>query len=965
MIDDTKIVKPKPEVPGVDYTYNQYDLTTIFFDCFKYHNEDCMVTVDQLAFIKNPETGQMEENVLQTSLSRFAVMRRIYAGLLSSRPFMGNEGIAPQKPNISLGYLRLLLTYVALPFKTVMSEPEVVKLRFNRRLKEAITQTPREKEEQKLQARNNPNIYANQEISDDVGDAFNTLLSLSPGIRASATHIGDKMVIDAFVALLHSDLDWSTKPIEALDFVFEPQAHWNTEDWSYFFIIENMPAQAAVRHIKNETKFWNIEALKWALQNSVDGKGIFRDYKGGQSGSDPTPLCGENFMVKSLYRDKDRRNMSLASYYGNLLVVRAFYITAEGKVQETIFFPSSEFYNIHPKDRKDKLKPENLKASNLEGSDVLFTRETKFKSIKECLTIIPAKRSELTLERQRYYAHELFNVVEMLMRTDSAILNIISLMGVLFTKNRGEGSGPQNLQDLHIKMTGALQDLGDREFVDSPLTHDLNGMLAVRQMLWQHANAKSFLSGLDGAESQGEGRGGDLARWRLVRDGRVNKHDIKDLAQGTTEWMSKVLRAVLNECKKPEAIRDKMVSRLFYDQLMEVHGYSKELFKFDEDDILDETYLPYWLSVEPISNGASHMGPAEMVIYTELKQVTGDSLTKLQLDNLNRAIFKSVLNASDATDILGDPREQTIVDQDQLYAASLENAAILGSVDSSVLNFEAIGIKETKDDPITHLAQSHNPKAQEIIKMLDEGQVSPQELQEQTDQQLQTRINLILKLAALSNHISLHQQQLEFFGGARPDVNQLREETNSIIQSSEGLLNNLQVNLRAQQEKRDQMELRLRNLSPENEAEKMKQQNELMTLEAQKEYNRGRLMVANKIDETARQIHKDKQFTSARDRASKEKISEMANRSKDFDAQSKAVTRQAESNFSIQSKAAESSISQRVKLQEAGLNSALKTKQTQESIALKASESAAKIENQKRESEAAAKAKAKSNGVST
>lgn len=979
--------KQDPQIPGVDYTYNQYDLTDLFFKDYRYHNEDCMVQFDELSFITNPETGALEKNVLQTSLARFPSFRRMQALRLSSRPFMGNQEIAPQKPNINMGYYEMLLTYVSLPFKTVMGEDELVKIEFNRRLLESITLSDREKIEQKLQAANNPNIFSNKEISDDVGDAFNKLLHTSKNMQATASHIASKMVQDAFTALLHSDVDWTTKPIEALDFVFEPQSCWDTRDWSYFFIIEKMPAQTAVRHIKKKTPYWDTEALKWALNNSVNERGIFRNYRAfnNSRGSDSTPLCGENFMVKSLYADKDRRNMGLSSYYGNLLVVRAFYVTAEGKVQETIFFPSSDFYNIPPERRKDKMSPEKIRENGLEGSDLLFTRTTKFTSINQALTIIPSKRSELSLERQRYYGHEFFNIVEMLMRTDSAILNIISLMGVLFTRNRNEGLSPQNIQDLQVKMTGALQDIGDRDFVDTPLQHDLNAMLAVRAMLWQHAMSKAFLSGLDGAESTGQGRGADFAKYRLVRDGRIHKHDIEDLGKGERELYSKVFRAVLEECKEPESVRDKMVSRLFYDQLIEVHGYSKDILEFDKKDILDDTHLPYWLNIHPLRNGASHMGAAEMVLYSELKQVFGDGLTSQQINNLNRMGFKSVLNASDANDILGDPRDQTVIEQDQVYQASLENAAILGSVDAGVLNFEPIGIKETKDDPIAHLTQVHMPKAQEIIQMLDEGTVTPQEIQEQTDEQLSTRINLILKLSALASHISQHQQQLEFYGSKRPDVNQLKEQVNSVLQSAEGFLNNLQLSLRAQQSKRDEMQLRLQNISPENEAEKMKIESEMQKLQVQREEAQGKLLLANKIADNTMVMHRDKQLTSARDRASKERQAEISSRAKEMDAQSKAAIRQQEMAAKLQEQNVVSSIEQRIKLDEAGLNADLKERdaafnaalkeqdassnvarkerETGTKISLQRAESSAKIENSRRESQAKASAM-KSNGVS-
>lgn len=866
----------QPTVPGIDFTPSMYDLTNLFYSFYRYHNDDCMQDYEDVDFYSDPTTRRIKANITQKSLSRFAVLRRIIALYLNSRPYIGNVGVAPHKPNVNLGYFQMLMRYVSLPYKAVTSEKDQVKILFNRKLLEANTLSAEERKQMRMEAQENPNIFSNKEIGDDVSDCFNQLLNTSASMQRVADYLGTVVARDGFGAILHSDTDWTAEPIDPLDLVTEPQAQWDTDTWSNFFIVRKMTAQEAVRIVRAKKAFWNIDALKWSLENSQNGRGIFNNYytenQNGYIGNDMTPLCGENFMVKSFYLDKSKRTINLHNYYGNLLIAEAYYINKNGNIQKTIFFPSQDFYNVPPEARMGNLSEEALKSANLIGADVLFTRELKDKkSIKDVLTIIPFNRAEPTLERQRAYGHELFNPVEMIMRVDTSILNVVSLMSVLFVKNRNEGATAQDNQDLEIKFTGEVQQMGDREFIDSPLTHDLNAMIAVRSLLVDHAMAKGYLSGLDGGEAQGQGRGADFARYRLVRDGRIHKHDIEDFGKGQTELYSKTLRSVLEEMDSPDSVQDTIVKRLFTDQLLNLYGYDKEYFEFDNKDVIPDTRLPYWMRVEALRNGASHMGPAEMVLYSEIKQVFGDGFTKAQLDNLNRMGIKAVLGPQDALDILGDPKDQLYTDQDQIYQASMENAAILGAVSMGLLNFEPVGIRETKDDPIAHLTQIHNPKSNEILEILRSGEATPEEMDAMSEQDLEDRITLTLKLAALNNHSSLHLQQLEFFGKARDDVNALKEETNNIIQAAEGLLGNLQISLRALKAKRADQQMRLQNMSPENEIERAKIEKELMDLQVKNKEVDGKLALANKIEENSVKKHMDTQLTKARDRAQKDR----------------------------------------------------------------------------------------------
>lgn len=944
-------------VPSVDYTLSPYDLTSRFFSYYRYHNDASSMAFDEMSWVKNPANGVMEPMVLQKTLSRFSVMRRIKACLLSSRPFMGNQEIAPQKPNTNLGYLKLLKKYVDLPYKSVTSEFDLIKIRFNRKLKESIEFSKYQKTQRQLETNNNPNIYSNAAISDDTSDAFNYLLSQSRCMQDTARRMASDVTENAFAAVLHLDPGWETEVIEGLDLVFEPQAYWDTGTWNNFFIVRKLPAQEAITIIREDRPFWNIPQLRWALENAQQGRSVFNTNYGqaGAStlGTDSTPLCGENYMVKSFYADKAHRTMNLQGYYGNLLIVEAYYMNQSGSVQKTIFFPSGDLYNVDHKDQLTDFTTEEAKKRNLHNAGVLFDRKlSSKKSIRDVVTIVPYDRAEPTLERQRGPMHELYNPIEMVMRTDTAILNVVSMMSVLYYRNRNEGASSQTLQDLEIKMTGEMQDIGDRDFVDQPLQHDLNAMITVRSMLLQHAMAKAFLSGLDNLESVGEGRGADIAKYRLVRDGRVLKHDIDDFGVGQTEVYTKVLRNVLDEMLSSTETQDRAVKYLFTLFLTDEMGYKKELFEFKEKEILEDTLLPYWMNLVALRNGASHMGPAEMVLYSEIKQVYGDTLDITQLKKLAWMGIKSSLNSQDAMDILGNPREQVVTDSDQVHEAQVETAAILGSVSSSALNFSPIGIKESKDDPITHLREVHNPKCMEIIETLQSAEVTPSELEGQTEEQLDTRVNLILRLAAITNHTSLHLQQLEFFGDARPDVNQLKEETNTIIQSSEGLLNNLQLSLRALQAKRQDKELRLQNISPENEAEKMKQEGERMKLQAEMQRDQGKLTLANKIADQGQKQHLDKQLSKARDRAQKSEQAKLNAQGRIQEAETNVALKVRESDLNTSLKVRDFQTNAATKTRDADISRGLKVSDAATSIGLKAREAKVKTDIMQKQAEA-------------
>lgn len=860
------------EIIGVDKDLSLYDLTTLFYSHYNYHNQDCMIEYNEIYF----EDGQVKEKA--RSLSRFDVLRRIEATNLSSRPFIGGKGVAAHKPNISFGYLRWLLNYLSLPYKSVFSDGEFVKIKINKTLYNKIHLSEKEQDAQKLEGKNNPTVESNLEISDDTSDAFNVIVNVSEELSECHDTMCERVSKDGFAAYVHNPLDWTARPVDALDLVTEPQCKWNPKGWNSFFTLREMNVYEVTQHIKEKTEYWNVEALKWALESSFTSRSLLnnRHYARGSSlESDRVSVENENFSVRSFYNDKNKRLNNLTGYYGRMLVVEGFYINKDRKINHVIFFPSQDFNNI-PLEIREKRKVSTAEQDiELQKADVLFYREIDSDDLSKIITIIPANRYELSLERQRMYGHELFNTVETVMRIDSAILNATSMMGVPFIKNPNEGQNAENLQDLEVKVDGEMIDMGSREFLTTPFRVDLNAMLAVRQVVVQFMYSKAYLGGLDGAETASDGRGAGLAHLRLVRDGRIHKHSVMDFIKGVKQFYSKIFRSVLDICQdETRREDDPIVNYLFYSMLTKVHGHPEEIFSFKESDVIKGTHLPYWMRLEPISNGASYFGAAELILYSEIKKVFGDGLDQKATQALNHIGIKSLLGAEDALDILGDPKDNIVTQQDQIYRASLENAAILGSVDEGLVNFERVLILSDKDDHVAHLREVHNPKANDILDKLNNSQVSSENLDEVSTEELETRNNLILKLAALANHIALHQEQLGLFGKKREDINKLKEETNNILQSSEGLLNNLQNTLRALAGKRRDMEMKIQMMNPQTDADKAKQEVEMKKLAVTAENNAAKLALANKLAADRQSQHIDKQLTAARNRRSQEVMKE-------------------------------------------------------------------------------------------
>jgi hypothetical protein len=865
------------ELVGVDCDPTLYELTDLFYSYYQYHNEQCMLDYDAVITV-NPSRREVRHTT--KSMPRFPSFRRIEALRLGSRPFVSGEGIAAHKPNTSFSYFNLFTSYLVLPYKAIFTDSRFVKIQTNKALYDKTKTSEREQEVQRLEEANNPNSADNARISDSLSDAFSNILRDSKKFKKCKEQLPRRVVQDAVGITLHSDFEWASEPLSAIDLVTEPQCSWEPDSWNVFFVIKKMSSQEAVKHIQEKTPFWNVQALRWALETAVDKTGILdRKHYSGLSFENEN-MCGENFMVRSFYSEKSARRTNISAYYGNMFVVEAYYHNKKGGIDKTIFYPSSLFAGVSAQIRQDREQYEKNGGSDkdnellekMHGADVLFHRSDVFDKMSDAITVIPADRAEPTLERQRFYGHLLFSPIESLMRIDTSIQNLSMLMGSPFYKNRAQGTDAQDLQDLEIAVNGDIQDLGDREFAEIPFSLDLNALISVRASLLQHIASLCFLGGLDGQEMNANGRGAQLANLRLVRDGRVHKHNVEDFAEGLQESLSVSFRRVLDLIRKKDLISDTLLLRKFYDQLVTVEGYPKEFFQYKKKDLIEDTGLPYWLTLNVIRNGASHFGAAEVFLLSEIMNVYGSGLDQKALQKLTRTAIRGMLGPEDALDILGDPKTQGSVDEEQIYRARMENGSILGSVDQGALNYEPVIILPDKDDHVTHLAQAHLPKMQEIIQILQEGEVTPDNLQDLSEDQLNTRTNLILKLAALSAHVQLHTDMLDRFGARRDDVNQLKEQANFLLQAAEGLLNSLQINLRALNQKRTEKEMRLQGMSPENQIEKDRLELELLEIQSKRASDKERLMLANKIADQKQTQHLDKQVSKARDRELKRQI---------------------------------------------------------------------------------------------
>lgn len=887
------------ELLYVDRDLGLYELTDIFYSNYRYHQYYEFVSSEHI----NVQNGTMERS--EMTLSRFEAFRRIEACRLGCAPYKASDQQAGHKPNYNNGMLSMVLKYLSLPFKSIIGNKDYVGIVADRSLYNKLELSPKEQEQTRLLDAQEPMIARNKEISNALSDRYNKVLKISHDVQKSLEPLPRTFPQNAFCAILHpTDDTLESRYLEALDLVTEPQCGWDTTDWTHFFVITKLSAAEAVKHIRDESPFWNTDALKWALESSYDRDCLLdgSHYALNQNHSDQT--FQENFMVKSFYNNKSRREQSVHSYYGNMLVVEAYYLNKEGKIDKAIFFPSNDFQGIADSEKsirdifnKSGATPANStaeykrKLNKLSKAGVLFYSPDIAEHFRDILTVIPYDRTEPSLERQRGPGHELLPAIQMLNRLDSSILNLAQIMGIPMIQDLNQGQDAQKMEDLLLHLNGHLQNIGERKLVELPWGTDLKGMISVRMMIHQEIMARLFLGGLDGMEQYTDGRGGSIAEWRITRDANVLKQDAITFSKGLKDFYTRNYRRVLKICNDETDRKENiLVNKLFYEPLTELDGIDKEFLKIKDEDVLPDTGLPYWMTLDAVRSGGSHFGPAELVVYTDIKALIGDSLSPVETRRLNRMILQNITSSQDADDILGTVDTEGFFDEDQAYEARLETVALLGSVDRGSLNFEQVPIRAGKDDHVAHLRNEHNPKAQEYIDLINNSILESEDMDFESEEHLDTRSNLILKLSAIAAHSSLHQAQLERYGNKNQDINQLKEETNAILQTAEGLLANLQSDLRSLQQMRMEKELKLRNMSPENEAEKAKQQTELMKVQAQMKVDQEKLMLANKIADNDIRKHNDKQLSVARDREFNRQKALTDSKIKLVDIETKAMT---------------------------------------------------------------------------
>ncbi len=144
LIPSKRFMKSKKEdVAGLDTELNIYELTDMFYAYYGYHNNDNIIS--------NNGSGDLlvdtEYNKYKKTLSRFEALRKVKAMYLGARTFGDDKQVAIHKPNISMGYMKLILTYLKLPFKSVFSDSDVVKVRIDKTLYNELNLSEEEKEE--------------------------------------------------------------------------------------------------------------------------------------------------------------------------------------------------------------------------------------------------------------------------------------------------------------------------------------------------------------------------------------------------------------------------------------------------------------------------------------------------------------------------------------------------------------------------------------------------------------------------------------------------------------------------------------------------------------------------------------------------------------------------------------------------------------------------------------------------
>lgn len=860
------------------------ELTHLFYQYYQYHKDYQFVEYANLS-------TTTVDSYNTTTISRFDAFTRLAAMQLGSKKSSVTVACT-EKPLSPGGYFSLFLEYSKLPYKALFSNSKFIKTRIDRKFYNIMKLTPNELVSIDKNSMQNPAQYANDELGNLFSGLTNEYLQYSKDHQTWQSAVALAVTRDGIVPLVHDDTTDKVKYVSPLDFITEPNCNKDPIYWSSFFVINKIPVSELKDKLNKNAKGWNKEAIKWAVEECIAGKGIIAGTANHASSEDNVAsieYSNGNTSIKSFIDDKIKRVSTVDTYFGNMHVIEAYTLNKDNKVNKTILWASDTVKDAEMTTEgkfftptKDTKQDDNgnyiiSDEVTLDNMDVLYLKENAYPNMRKAVSVLVANNDEPTIDRQRGMGHEILPYTEVLMDLDQSILHQSDIISTIFYK---EPQDPTNTQSTKPMDTTKAFTLVKETiaFIPNPIRSELQSLVSIRSLYLQQVATKLFLSGIDNIESLGKDSSEDAATMKLLRDGVWHKQNIAEFAKQLTSVYEKIISSLLENfknLKNNKPIDNTYIKYNICSKITKQYNYDVGLFVAEEEEILEDTHLPYWMTVAVTHNGGSHFGAAEYVILSKIKHLASDTLSKKQMSALNRSIITSLMSSQDAMDILGNVADENVTDSDQVYQASVETAVIMGSVDTNSINFVSVPTNPEKDDDVTHLTESHNPKMQELLKDLQDVTFSPEEIANSTDSELDTKTTKILKLAALANHSSGHLEGLSLYGNKRRDINQLKEETNAILQQAEALLNNLQVNLRAILAKKQEKEAKLMSLSPANAADKEKNQLELMKLQAGADKTRENSKIAAMIQENVKfKIISDKVEKRA-DREAKKEIAQM------------------------------------------------------------------------------------------
>lgn len=870
-----------PVLPAVDYDLSMYELLEMSNAWYRYHNEVSLVDSYIITGLSDKSDDKKP-----IKYSRNDGFRRLEAVRLGARPWQQIFGQQQAKPNFSTGHQSQYMKYLSLPYRAVLADGDLVRTPVNRRLFDKTKLSQDEQIRMDELRRENEIYYSNDELSQNVASSFKDAIRSSSYISRALAKIPRKVAQDGLGIVMHDPDDWfKVEQVDALDLITEPLASVHPDEWNAFFVIKKMSALQIRDKIKNPGTKWNAEALRWALEESFNkGGSLNKDHITGNSNylgtsGDKTQACDENYMVKSFIAEKEARVSAVDSYYGNLLVLEAYYINKDNKVDKKIFFPSNAVLDklkALTRSQLSKLTKKELENHGLDKADCLYHYKNAYTSLDRAITLFPVDEQEAILERLRGPAHEIIPLTEAINRIECDILFASNMMANIFYKT-SDGQSSQKAEELVIHSDGVGVDLGGREIVPNPYPMDLNGLMAARSLFLSQLQSVTFIGGLDNLQESSEGRGQGKLELQLMKDGKIHKYSVNPFADSLEDFYAKSLAGILEVVgklkDKPDVLTNNkdLAAKNFARSLALVYGHDPKILLFEDSDVYEGKYLPYWMDLAVVRNGVSFFGPAEMLLYREINQLLGPTFDQDQQERFSRMVSRSMLGAEQALDILGDPRDKSASEQEHVYQATLENASIIGSVDMGAATYEQLPVVDGKQHAVPHIT-THNEAIGRILQQLEAGDHATEAEQQAVDEHtLETKVMLILRAAALSTHNQAHLPALDRFGNSRDDINQLREETNYMLQQTEGLFNGLQDHMQALQTMRNERMAVLQGMAPENDVEREKIENEKQSIMSKERIalNQQQLLALIAQDKKAQTI--GERVDKAKDRQLKER----------------------------------------------------------------------------------------------